>query len=102
MESKTEIPGITVTYFQPKTNITVNRENIYMGAKRTNDIPNYGAQVEFIIKDLVWLVFILIVVILVIYHEPLLANFRSMTWSPGPCWIPHLSKISFFFPKSGN
>ena len=54
MESKTEIPGITVTYFQPKTNITVNRENIYMGAKRTNDIPNYGAQVEFIIKDLVW------------------------------------------------
>ena len=79
METKTEIPGITVTYFQPKTNITVNRENIYMGAKRTNDIPNYGAQVEFIIKDLVWLVFILIVVILVIYHEPLLANFRNMT-----------------------
>ena len=63
MESKTDVPGITITYFQPKTNITVNRENIYMGAKRTNDIPNYGAQVEFIIKDLVWLVFILIVVI---------------------------------------
>ena len=56
MESKTDVPGITITYFQPKTNITVNRENIYMGAKRTNDIPNYGAQAEFIIKDLVWLV----------------------------------------------
>ena len=81
MESKTDVPGITITYFQPKTNITVNRENIYMGAKRTNDIPNYGAQVEFIIKDLVWLVFILIVVILVtcIYHEPLLKNFRGMS-----------------------
>ena len=54
MESKTDVPGITITYFQPKTNITVNRENIYMGAKRTNDIPNYGAQAEFTIKDLVW------------------------------------------------
>ena len=54
IESKTDVPGITITYFQPKANITVNRENIYMGAKRKNDIPDYGAQAEFIIKDLVW------------------------------------------------
>ena len=98
LESKTDAPGITITYFQPKTNITVNRENIYMGAKRTNDIPNYGAQVEFIIKDLVWLVFILIVVILVT------CNFRGMSLtvllensSIKNLWVPIQ-----FYSKSGH
>ena len=54
IESKADLSNVTITYFQPKKNIITNRETMYKGAKKANDISNYGAQAEFEIKDFVW------------------------------------------------